>query len=273
MATPSNDKYAFLIAVEQYHDAAINAVQYAESDAKEFASALASHGYAKEMQTTLLSSSATKTRIESVFRTTCESLRKRDQLLLFYAGHGFSDAGHNYLTCHDTIIADPSRTSIRLQWFLDTLRKSDCENALLFLDCCHSGLPIDESMRGLLSDMTDAEFKEFCADSEYHLAFAACKTDQKSFSSSALKHGIWSYHLIEAFSGRSKNALDRDKFLTASSLQAHLSSEVPRTLRYTFTGTRTQTPRCWGNLSREFILADFTDIFAERDARKPVLVN
>ena len=116
--------------------------------------------------------------------------------------------------------------------------------------------------------MTDAEFKAFCLESEYRIAFSACKTDQKSYSSDTLKHGIWSHHLIEALEGTNKRALERDVYLTASSLQNFLSDEVPRTLRLTHTGTPKQTPSCWGNISRETILADFTNIFAERDARK-----
>lgn len=262
------NKYSILIAVEKYQDARLRPVKWAEADASAIAKALEVHGYTDAFRTILLSSSATKTRIESEFRNCCRALARDDELLLFYAGHGFSDGGHNVLTCHDSVYTDLTDTSIRLQWLLDIIGRTPCERAVFLIDSCHSGLTIDESMRGLLSEMTDAEFKAFCEKSEYHIAFSACRTDQKSYSSDLLKHGIWSHHLIEALEGANKKALERGVYLTASSLQNFLSDEVPRTLRHTYTGTHKQTPCCWGNISRETVLADFTDIFAVKDARK-----
>ena len=68
--------------------------------------------------------------------------------------------------------------------------------------------------------------------------------------------------------------MERDTFLTISSLQNYLSLEVPRTLRRTLTGNRRQTPKVWGNMSRAAILANFTKIFAGREqASKSLLAD
>ncbi len=260
------EKHALIVAVETYQDRRITPVKYAENDASALASVIRQHGYLETNATLLFSSSATKARIESTLRTRFRSLEEDDNLLVFYAGHGFSSNGKNFITCHDTVLSDLPATSIPFQVLFTALRESRCQRIVLMLDCCHSGLPINESMRGLLSEMTDDEFEDFCGESQYHIAFSSCNIDELSFSSSNLKHGIWTYHLIEAFEGANKRVLDRDRFLTASSLQSYLSLEVPRTLRRTLTGTETQTPRFWGNLSREAILADFAEIFARREA-------
>ncbi|MFI8619317.1 caspase domain-containing protein, partial [Acidovorax sp. NPDC077693] len=211
-----------------------------------------------------LSAEATKTRIESEVRRVCKTVTEGDTLYFFYAGHGFSKNDKNYITCHDTVRKDLAPTSIELQGLLKEFAKSKCRNIILFLDSCHSGLEIDDSMRSILSDLSDDDFRDFCRTAEHHQAFSACKPDEQSRSAPYLKHGIWTYYVLEALNGRDKSALERGKFLTASSLQAYLSNSVPKS-PYLPTGDL-QTPMAWGNKTREFIIADFTEIFAEQDA-------
>src|SRR5436309_5164777 len=95
-----NKRLAILIAIEDYNDSRIGSVQYAEADAKGFAAALELGGPLDKVF--LLSAGATKTSIESKVRQNVKALTKDDELFLFYAGHGFSKNGHNFITCHDT---------------------------------------------------------------------------------------------------------------------------------------------------------------------------
>jgi hypothetical protein len=259
-------KFALIIGVEEYNDPKIPHVKYAENDAKEFVDALQLHEYSASNIMTLLSSAATKTTIESKSRTLLSSASLEDEIVVFYAGHGFAENDKNYLTCGDTVQGDLVRTSIPLQELFGLFRKSVCKRILFFLDTCHSGFDVDESMRGIMSEMNDAEFKKFIKDSEYHVVFASSDTDQYSYSSNTLRHGIWSYHIIEALKGNAKSALERSRFLTVDSLLAFLKQEVPRTIRKTFSGAQVQTPRLLGNCSGTFLIADFKDIFQKRAA-------
>ena len=110
-------RLAILVAVENYSDTRIPAVQYAEADADGFADALE---VAKPIdKVVLLSAKATKTRINSQVRQHVKALTPEDELFLFYAGHGFSKNGHNFITCHDTDLDDLDDTSINLQELLD----------------------------------------------------------------------------------------------------------------------------------------------------------
>lgn len=74
----------------------------------------------------LLSGKATKTTINSQVRLQVKALTKEDYLYIFYAGHGFSKNGHNYITCYDTDLDDLEDTSIRLKELLDACGKSAC---------------------------------------------------------------------------------------------------------------------------------------------------
>lgn len=262
-----NERFALIIGIENYQDHRISPVRHAENDARDFAGVLQLHGYDAKNIRLLPSSTATKTTIESHLRTTLSSADEDDYVTIFYAGHGFAENDHNYLTCSDTVRGDLVQTSISLQAILKGIRKSKCKKIVLFLDSCHSGFEIDESMRGILSDITDDEFREFFKDSEYHIAFASCDTAEYSYSSNKLRHGIWTHHIIEAFKGNAVRALERNRFLTADSLQVYLSKEVPRTVRKLVTGPQVQRPRVLGNCSKEFILADFKEIFEQKAAK------
>jgi len=96
------NSFALIIAVEKYLDSQISAVAFAEADAQGFKEALKLHGFPEGNIDMLLSSSATKTTIESRFRRIVSNLNSEDQFILFYAGHGFAESDHNYVTCYDT---------------------------------------------------------------------------------------------------------------------------------------------------------------------------
>ncbi len=262
------EKFALVIGIENYNEKRISPVKHAEADATGFAKVLQLHGFEPTNIQLVISAAATKTTIESHLRRLFARATEEDQIIIFYAGHGFAENDHNYLTCADTVRGDLVKTSVPLQKLLRKVRNSSCKRVLLFLDSCHSGFDIDESMRGILSDMTDDEFAEFLKDSQYHVLFAACNTDQYSYSTHHLGHGIWTYHIIEALKGSALSALERKRFLTADSLQVYLSKEVPRSVRKYLVGAEIQTPRVLGNASKAFIVADLEEILKKRAAAR-----
>ena len=262
--------HALVIAAEKYNDPKIKPVLFAEQDAAAFAEAVEALGAVPANVTVLTNSMATKTTIESKLRTITRYLEEADEFFLYYAGHGVSVAGKNYLVCNDSvpIAGEIPYTCVELSGVLSQIRASKCKQVSLFLDACHSGVEIDEEMRSLVSVMTDEEFKDFCGESEHYVAFSACSTNERSYSSRVLKHGIWTHHLVQALTGVAPSALNRERFVTASSLQNYLSAEVPRTVRETRTDKSVQTPTCWGNLSREFIVADLRDLLSAKSAAR-----
>lgn len=264
--------YAFIVGLENYQaqPKPIKPVAYAEADAKSVAKALEQLGIPAGNIEILLSAQATKSSIKSRFKSAISCLTAADSFIFFFAGHGLSLNDQNYLTCHDTHRGDLAATCIRLDWIFKSVRKTNCKQTTFFLDCCHSGLPIDDLMRGIADHISDAEFKTLFGNSEYHVAFAACKPDESSHSSITLSHGIWTYHLLRALAGEAPEALERGCFVTSHSLQTYLAVEVPRTLRKTIAGAARQTPCTWGNATVGFIIADLKPIL---DARKAALAS
>lgn len=256
-------KYAILIAVENYADPNIDTVTYAQRDAEEFSKVLALHGFNTSEQTFLINSQATKGVVESKVRKVVKRLRKDDVLYFYYAGHGFSKGAKNFITCHDTQDSDWDGTSVALAPIFGEMQASGCERIAFFLDCCESGIKATPGLRGIYDNLKEHELEEFLDNAKHCVCFTACRSDESSYPSSQLRHGVWTYHVIAAFNGLAPLALERG-LLTANSLQNYVKAEVPRTLRKEHPNPDDQTPWMYGAMSGDFILADLRSILEER---------
>lgn len=260
-------RLAIVIAVEKYSDSRIRTVKYAEADATGFAAALELGGALDKVF--LLSAKATRTTIKSQVRQHVKALTSDDQFYLFYAGHGFSKNGHNFITCHDTDLDDLEATSIKLKALLDTCGGGVCERIAVFLDSCESGITDLPDIRGIYGTMSATELEQFFQAAKYRTCFASCKTSESSYSSAALNHGVWTHHVIQALEGNESQAIERGRYVTAHSLQNYLVTEVPRTLRKVFTKPLVQTPWVYGSQSGDFVITDLDNALKQRNAVKP----
>ncbi|MBA4017182.1 MAG: hypothetical protein C0483_08420 [Pirellula sp.] len=268
-------KIAILIAVENYSSPGIEQVRYARNDAEALSEALALHGFDKADQTLLIDGDATKGAVESKVRRAIARLRSDDVCYFYYAGHAFSKAGRNFLTCHDTQEFDWEGTSIALAALFKELQDSECKHIALFLDCGASGMRATPGMRGIYDNLQASELEGFLQHTEHCVCFAACQSDETSYPTNHHKHGVWTYHLIEALKGNAPSAL-RKNLLLSSSLQNYLGSEVARSLSIEHTKPIRQTPWMSGGTSGDFLVADLRPILAARkkaDAPGNELVN
>lgn len=258
-------RYSFHIAVEKYQDSSISSVDYAEADAKGLAAALQLHHF-EPNQTLLLNAQATKAATESKLRTAIKRLTKDDTFFLSYAGHGFAKLGENFITCYDTQPTDAVATSISLQDIYKSFRASPCQRIAFFLDSCESGI-LDLPSRSIFSHMRPTELEDFFNSAEFCVCFASSETFQSSYSTSSLKHGVWTYHVIEALKGDAPAALENGRYLTAASLQDYLSLSVPKTIARSFPTPVHQTPRFYGTqTSGTFLIADLQELLDTRAA-------
>jgi hypothetical protein len=258
---------AILVAVENYTDRRIPRVKYAADDANDLAAALKEIGFDERDIFILVDDKATKTSIESRIKKVTGGLVSDDQLYVFYSGHGFANAGKNFITCRDTDADDLVTTSIAVEWLFSEFEASESTKIILFLDSCESGMLASSRVKGILTDLTLDELTKFFQAAEHCVCFASCKAGQCSYWSDNYKHGIWSYHLLEALKANACLAIDRGHFITSYSLQDHLAKEVPRTLRSEQTGVVEQTPWFYGALSSTFLVADVGPIFDKRKAK------
>jgi hypothetical protein len=265
---PQGKAYALLFGVEKYMEALLEDVRYAEKDATAVKEALEAIGYEAQNIQLILSNAATKTNIEYEARQLAKSVRKGDKVFFFFAGHGYTLGGQNYLLAHDTRRDDIEATSVALGHVFDLFENSECRQVMFFLDCCHSGMRLVDGARGVLESMSREELEAHFAKAEFRVVFSACDKDEKSWPSLKFQHGYWTYHLLRALRGEELRILDKDRRLRSNELQDFLAIEVPSQLALQSTDKRRQTPKMYGDVSGTFVIADLSDLLARVESER-----
>jgi Caspase domain len=242
--------HVFAVALEGFQDSAIPKVLYAENDAQKFIEAWQRLGVSSADTIVLLGNQATKTAFQSRLKRFLQNVTAGDRVIFFYAGHGVAADGEGFLAMYDTLSDDIEDTAVPVRDVLKQLSQRAGDQALLFLDMAHGGFP-SHSSHFSMSDIRD-----FCDASPSRGAFVSCGKGEISYSSLQLRQGIWTHSVISALSGEAKESLDRGSLVTTSSLQEYLRNEVPRLLRANLGNGEVQTPSAFGDLSKDFVIAD-----------------
>ena len=268
MSTMSN-KYAIIVAIEDYHEhTKLSKVHYALNDANGVKNALEKLGYEKDNIQILNNNLATKTSTFEAIKKLSNYTQKGESILFYYAGHGFYVDGKNLISCVDTSLSSLKETCISLQDILGIFNKSKSSQIMLFLDCCHSGLEFDVKLRSPIASFSTDELKYEYSNSEYLTGFAACKGDEKSNPDSENNHGTWSYFLIKALSGKANAKYYKKGLLFSDDLQNYLKKRTFDRVKLITTEKKTQTPIQFGKNTDKFIVADVSEILAQKIIKK-----
>lgn len=254
---------AVIMGIEEYQQSkpphAIRGVTFAEADAREFAAIVKTRFQIDDHDIHVwVNQEATKTRVENELVYFVKTLGPSDRFIFYYAGHGFYSGGANRLTVWDSYPTNLPGTTICLrEVLLSRLQESECSRALLFIDACAAPLEDPYLGRDLLSELNGEEFEKFVQSRKYQAIFMSCSPGEKSFPSATLKHGIWTWFLLQALNGKAPKALDRDEWLTDASLRNYLRNEVERFVREETTLKSLQSPYALIDASHTFQILRF----------------
>lgn len=220
--------YAALIAVEQYEQSSIPGVQFAVADAEAMREMLIQQMQVPPQNIKLWTNQhVTRSTFEHDLKWELDTLGPEDQFIFFYAGHGFYADGKNHLSVWETRAVNVGATTVCLdEVLLSPLKNGKCRKSLVFIDACASTFVVPGA-RNVLQDMHKDEFEAFVQSTEYCGVFFSCSPAQNSYSSEKVKQGIWTYHLLQAFSGEDEAVFERDRRITGHSLQNYLALRVP----------------------------------------------
>jgi uncharacterized caspase-like protein len=257
-----------IIAVENYHDPkSLSKVKFALNDASKFIDSLVKLGCDKSKLEYLPDNLATKTTISEKIRQLANNAVPSETIVFYYAGHGFFHNGKNLISCVDTSLTALSSTTVDINTILAALDKSKSNKVIAFLDCCHSGIEFSEDERSPISDFTTDALKYEYRDAEHLTVFASCKSDEKSQADIERKHGVWSYYLIQALSGKAKSIYD-GAILFSDKLQKYLAENTYKRVKMITTERKNQTPVKFGKETTEkFIVADLSMLFEEKEIK------
>lgn len=247
------------VAVEKYQNppgrSRIGDVAYAEADVNAFVQKLRSiYGSDFDVDVhTLVNDHATLTTIADTAGYLIGGLAESDLFIFFYAGHGFHGAGDNRLTAYDSNLDNLANTTLNFQsTVLDRLKTSACRRALLFIDACAETLAETAIGRSALGSINLDEIERALDESDYLAVFLSCSPGEKSYSTSALSHGVFTAHLLRALGGEAEEALEHDRWLTDVGLRNYLRTSVRGYVTKHMTVAGHQTPRAIVNAQQSF---------------------
>lgn len=261
--TLNNLKYdktiAIIIGIEDYHPSnQIESVKYANSDVEKFKEMLINDFEIEEDDIhTYLNEAAFKSTLEYNLKSLFHYLGENDRLIFYYVGHGFHNGITNFITTYDSHKNNISGTAVSLRSILiDPLLKSKCRNAIIFIDAC-AKIFYDENERSHISDINDEELILLSNDFPNYLTFLSCQSGQSSYSSDDLQNGIWTYHLIQAISGKVPEVLVNNQYVTDRLLQDYLYEAVSN-YALQFEG-KEQNPRAIMDSSFENVIREIVE--------------
>lgn len=220
------------VGINKYKNASYN-LNYAQPDAFSFVEKIneRSRGIFKGVnRVEIYDEEATKENISTGFKSMIARAKPEDVFMFYYAGHGTLDEENNeeyYLVPTDItkLYGDPAQLHARgisATEIKNYLTQIKSQKQIILMDACHSGGAVKSfSTRGVA---TDEKAMVQLARSSGVVMIASSGTKQLATEFEALKHGVFTYALLEALDGKADNG---DRKITVNELKFYMEDRVP----------------------------------------------
>ena len=221
---PPGQRWALVIGIGNFTDPNIQALKYTASDAQSFMDALEDPkvgNFPADHVHSLMNDDATTKNIKMQLNWLARSAGPDDVVVVYVATHGsardLDTAGVSYIITHDTEIGpkiDPDllyATALPMVEIANAIAtRVKATRAAIFLDTCYSGnaaVNQDKMIApGIKNAAPSKEMLDHIKQGSGRMVFAASGTDQESLESDTLKHGFFTYYLVQALRQEGGNA-------------------------------------------------------------------
>jgi len=207
-------RWAVVIGVSEYEDAAVPNLRYAHRDAEALRDFLVSEsaglgGYDPERVVLLTNEQATFRNIRTALRGFLTSATEDDQIVFYFAGHGVRDPtrpDEYYLLTYDTEFDNLAGTALPMSDVEQALQSLRYRDLVLLADACHSGeIGTQVAFRDAFqyNDINDVFRERFQASRGGEVVFTAGEGRDLSQEGERWGggHGVFTYHLLRGMEG------------------------------------------------------------------------
>ncbi len=226
---PDLTKRAILIAVGNYDDVTLASPGATAADAQLLRDALVRRYQVADEHAQLLSDPG-RIVIERTLDEAVSLLGEEDSLLVFFAGHAYTDEeGRVYLAPSDFTLDRIAASGILLKDLVDKMEECQAGEKLLLLDCCRADAGGDlvarqPSTAEMLHSLDHASGRTYLRTVA---AVASCSAGQRGVHWEQEEHGLFGYYLARAYAGEAdQNANLR---IDPSELEAFLTRQMAAT--------------------------------------------
>lgn len=210
----SQQQYAVVIGISNYKSIKIQPLKYTRNDALSMYKWLTSPkggAYPASNVELLVDQQANLLNIRTALGTwLARRALKGDTVFIFYAGHGASepdskseDGFAKYLVPYD---ADPGNlyaTALPMKEVSEIFDRIEAERIIFVADACYSGASGGRTLfrAGVRSGSISSQFLDQLSQPKGRVVITASETNEVSGEIDDLKHGIFTYYLLEALEG------------------------------------------------------------------------
>ncbi len=269
--TDVGEVWAVLIGISDY--AEVKDLQYAAADAAGMAQWLLGAGVAPDHLRLLLDRDgpqpdlgglearrATLVNVRDALGWLRRMAKPDDLVVIHFSGHGFqgpdddgdeTDGVDEFFILWDTLNAAKEDTALRDDEFGAALDRIESEHVVVFFDGCYSG-GLSRSLPSSARPVADKPdlFSDFSV--EGRIVFSASAESQDAFESDELRHGIFTYYVLDGLGGNADQ--NGDGRVTAWELYQHVARRVPE--RALLERSAPQNPQLLGEGDVRVLLAE-----------------
>ncbi|MBL4845345.1 MAG: caspase family protein, partial [Planctomycetes bacterium] len=220
--------FVLVIGIDDYADEKISDLSYAERDAQAVYDFFAKDPRSPTVASRVKLLRGKQATLTAVYVAIQNQLIRRatspkDTAILYFAGHGFTDADGVYLGVHDTQLDVLEPTTISWDLLQRLWRKIGAGRRVFLVDACHSGgLAGLRGPGGIGRRVLGRKGEKERAS----IVIAATAENQLSVEDKKAKHGVFTHALLQALRGKADS--DKDGVVSLGEVSVYLNREVPR---------------------------------------------
>lgn len=229
--------WAVIIGISQYQysgQKGLTNLIFADDDAKSFVRSLHNLGWNDSHIKLLINEDATQRNITIALESWLTKAGPNDQIVLFWAGHGFPDPEDPekvYFACYDTDISIPA-TGYRMDRVRKSLEERKSKNVILLADTCHAGKLITrgDGSRGISIVPNINKMVREQNIPKGWVFMVGADTDRQSIEHSAWSNGAFTHSLIKGLGGEAdgyQSMGPKDNIVTMGELRAYMNTAMP----------------------------------------------
>jgi len=237
----AEERWAFVVGIDDYQSKEVPALRCAISDAQGFAEALVRYAGFKKENVLLFTSEVLRFPTQDNFRMALEQIRSKvreDDLFVFYfAGHGVLIGDESYLVPYDVNPQNPAGSCVSVKWLRQEIQQLGVAKVLVVLDACRSELARDLfgeqaglgelGGRGDLADSLGRAFQVKArtgSAAAFGVTLFACSPQEQSYEWLKKGHGFFTQCLLEGLAGGGTDG-------TMGALIRYVEKQVPAVVR------------------------------------------
>lgn len=229
----NDTSWAVIIGISEYQfsgKSGLSNLIFADDDAKAFARSLHNIGWSESHIKLLINEQATERNIKIALRSWLTKAGPDDQVILFWAGHGFADPEDPekvYLAAYDTDIGIPA-TGYRMDEVRSALEEIGSKNVVLFADTCHAGKLITRG-NGNRGISIIPNIKKLEVPKGW-IFMVGADTDRYAIEHTSWRNGAFTHALIKGVNGEAdgfQSAGAKDGVVTMGELKEFMNTVMP----------------------------------------------